>query len=162
MAPRILGWTRTLSSDWYEIQWSGGTTQEEILGWLRTSNLVGPQFWGLVLLFSQVAFLLFLIALFRQGDEVQDTKDRRSYWLREAAALATIVGGVALLGRIGQQIYTLVELRRHGDDVAWLGSPSPGTIIVGMAVNILPELCWMLAAYIVYKSVPVQPAVEGV
>jgi hypothetical protein len=106
-----------------------------------------------------VAFLLFLIALFRHGNDVRDTEVRRSYWLREAAALATVVGGFALLGRIGQRVYVLVELRRQSDDGAWFGSPRPGQIIVGMVISIIPEVCWMLAAYIVYKSVPPASAV---
>jgi hypothetical protein len=124
--------------------------------WFRTSNSF-DRLWGTPLLASQAAFMPFLVALFWHRNEVGDKEAGRSYWLREVAALTAIMSGLALIWRIGQQAYVSANLLRHG--LAWFGvAPSAGQFIGSYTLTVLQEVCWMLAAYIVYRSAPAQPA----
>jgi hypothetical protein len=137
-------WAQILSFDRQAIQRFSATTEEsKIWGWLWTSDHAS-QFWGLVHLFSAVASLAFIIALFLHWNERQQPESRQSFWLRELAALTTLGGGIDL-------IWGIVRLAIH----------PPGNLAASMALDLLPGLCWMITTYIIYRSVPAQPAVAA-
>ena len=148
---------RMLSADLDGIQQSSGTTvASRIAEWFATSNS-WPQFWNLVLLFAESSVLWFLIALIRGRRRVRESETRRLYWLREIAALTTIIGGFAVILGVGQYIPAFVEARRNPEGF-WLVGVSVPQFIVRAVFNIAPQVCMMLLAWIIYKSVPAQTA----
>lgn len=153
VAPGGHDFARALSADWREIQSSaGGTVAAQIADWLQMSR-VAPQLWNLILLLSQAVFLVFLTALYRHLGSTGNAGLQRAYWLREIAALTTIVGGLGLILQIGGQTRAWARHRALDDVYA---SPSVMKFILQLMLDVLPDICAMVAAWIIYKSVPTQ------
>ncbi len=138
-------WVRFLSFDTEEIGRSKAwTTWLKVLGWLQTAQAPGRQFWLLVSFFSSVALLLFIIALLRHGNERADSGGRRTYWLREIAALTTIIGVIQLGWRLSRFAVALARGTWH-----WSS---------GFALVSVDDICLTLVAWIVYRSLQSSPA----
>jgi len=142
VADSVRHWIRFLSFDWEEIHWSkDATIWLKVLDWLQTSRTPGRQLWLFVLFASSVTLLLFMIALLLHGNEPHDGERRRVYWLREMAAFTTIVGVIEFASRLARFGYAIALGRRD-----WTVS--------AFAIDSLSNACWMLTAWIIYRSVP--------
>jgi hypothetical protein len=155
IAPGALGLKTLLPRDWHEIQWGDDTTEAgRIWSWLRKSTTAMPQFWALIAWLSLVAFAWFLVELFRKHGEPVTDDARRLYRLRELAALTTIIGGLAVVRRLGGVIVGVFVLQRRValDDTLIMDRPLH--YVVANLLGSVPEVCWMTTAWIVYRSLP--------
>jgi len=121
------------------------------LGWSETSR-AHTWLWHVDNLLSQLAIVLFLVALiWHERDADGKSEPGRWFGLREVAALTAILWAGALLWGIGQRVYADVDLWKHG--MAW-HDLFPPRLVLEYAFS--PLVCWMLTAYIIYRSVPAQ------
>ena len=146
VADSVRNWIRFLSYDWEQIHRSkAATIWLKTFDWLQTSGTPGRQFWLLVLFASSVTLLFFMIALLLHANEPRESEWRRVYWLREMAALTTIIGVVEFISRAASFGYAAASGRQD-----WSLS--------AFAINSLSNACWMFTAWIIYRSVPSSPA----
>ena len=154
--PNVYGWILMLRQAWNEMQAFGLATQaDNFWAWFHETSTAWGETWRLIGLFAQLAFMLFLIALFRYRNQPPESGVRQSYLLREAAALATITGGLAVILNLGRQVYAALEFINHHNDWSF-GESTLGQLVVRNALSIVPEVCWMIAAYIVCLSQPIR------
>lgn len=115
--------------------------------WLRgpgwRSLIYGPQLWTIVL--SQLAFVTFLAALCRYGSAAQGGEWRRSVLVRESAAFATVAAGLMIVVDIGRLALAPGDLPR---------------LFLSISINLVPQVCWMLGAYVVFRSQDEPPAAD--
>ncbi len=91
------------------------------------------------------AFALFCGALFRYGDEAPREGARPVRLVKEAAAFATIAGGLVLTIRLAQILY--VTATTYSEQRVRSGNTfSPGLY------GLVPLAVWMLGAYVVFRS----------
>ncbi len=152
VAPTLYLTKTTLAADAYEIQWTSGSTVAEKLAVWRRSDKAIQQLWAMIALCFVVAFLVLLVALYRS--RVPEAESVPTYWLREMAALTTIVGGLALLALIGWRIYVLARFGQGWEYDNFSDRPTLIWRVWSTLNSVLPEACEMLAAYIVYRSIP--------
>jgi hypothetical protein len=115
--------------------------------WTQTSDLAN-QAWSALASLAELAIFSFLLALFLQKDQSQE---RPSNLLREAAALATITAGLVLILSLAGTVYGAVELRRQ------TGSrfgEMLGSLVARSLLSMIPRACELIAAYIIFKSQP--------
>jgi hypothetical protein len=145
------GVLRELQRDLINVRLFGGpTVAASLWGWLQTRD-AGTLVSGALILLSQLAFLLFLIALVRQPSGAVVAHRQPVSSLRIAALAAALVGGLAVILNMGQQVYAAVEF--SGSSWPWLGTMTRTQFIFRNASSGLPGLCWAMAAWIVYKGV---------
>ncbi|MCP5120423.1 MAG: hypothetical protein GY953_57245 [bacterium] len=138
VAPGIYRWVQLMAGYWAEARWAEGTTVAgKIWNWGEISQ---ARTWALhgVIVVSRLAVILFLVALVRHTDETPDAETRRSYVLREVAALATIVSGLAVVSFAVSGVVNSFAFSR----------------ILSTVTSLLPQACVTVTAYIVYKSLP--------
>ena len=152
-APNVYGWILMLRQDWHEIQSFGGATEiDNFWAWQHLTAKAGGLTWSTVELFAQMAVILFLVALLRYRNQPPESGVHQSHLLREMAALATITGGLGVILSIGRQVYAAVEFSKHQNEWAWFGGSTLGQFVVRNSLSTIPEVCLMIAAYIVYRS----------
>jgi hypothetical protein len=150
--PNLYGWILMLRQDWHRIQAFGLATQADNLwAWFHETSTSWDKTWSLILLFAQLAFMLFLIALIRYRNQPPESGVRQSHLLREAAALATITGGLAVILSIGGHVYAALRFSKHQYE---FGGSTLEQLVVRSALSMIPDVCCMIAAYIVYRSQP--------
>ena len=155
LAPETWGLAQLLSRDWTNIELASGiTVASKLKDWLVTAK-PWPQLWYLTTVLAEAAFVWFLIALVRGRRNVGRAETRRSYWLREMAALTTIVSGLAVILAFVMRVYGFLQAR-HDPEQLWLGAFSGPHYFVQTIYGLVPETSSMLLAWIIYKSVPAQ------
>jgi hypothetical protein len=153
--PGMFGVLREVQRDLINVRLFGAPTLAASLwGWLQTRD-AGTLASGTLILLSQLAFLLFLIALARQESGAVVAHQQPAPSLRTAALAAVLVGGLAVILNMGQQVYAAVEFSESS--WPWLGTVTRGQFIFRNASSGLPGLCWAMAAWIVYKGVSCVP-----
>ena len=163
VAPDIFGSVGVLSRNLYEIRTSPETLYgAKIWHWLSTSNAGWYRFWNPVSWLSLVAFVFFLLALLHKRDAPGDPDAPRSNRVRMMAAATAILGGLSLLWGIGQFINMNIRwntaVLQHPELHGLYHNPVR-QFLTRWLPHSIPSVCWMLAAYIVYRSVPAaQPA----
>jgi hypothetical protein len=130
---------RFLHSDWSQIQRLGGAA------YVLSSSLD---------LLAQVAYILFLVAMFRHASDGLGTGLRGSRLLGQVAKLAVVVWSVVLLGIIAAGIYWSIEYpyfqnlaRQNGREPQALG-----TDLLHRMRALLQQACLMVPPLIVWKS----------
>ncbi len=117
----------------------------------RTPDLAN-QVWAALGSLSELAFCLFLFALFLQKDQLQA---HVSSALREIAALAAITAAFVVVLSVGGTVYGALELRKQAS-IQFVGD-SVGKLVARSLISMLPRVCELIAAYIVFKSLPKMP-----
>jgi hypothetical protein len=157
-APGVLGWVLALRRDLHEIQAFGRiTVAGNFLAWLDETSQAGDRTWQTISVFAEVAFVLFLVALFLYRNESAEAGPRLSRPLRKAAALATIMGGLGTILNIGVQVYAATQFRKPEPFIDDLFTPGPRTLgqfIVKNALSMIPDECFLVAAFVVYRAQP--------
>ena len=154
VAPALYHWKTSLATAVGEIQIEARSTVAAKLGLWLSERQAAQQLWGLVPLCASVTFLLVLIAFY--VNTASSTGPTRTWWLREVAALTSITGGISLLWGTAWRAWFLARA---------IYPPEPVRFAWTTIRSIVPDLCWMLTAYIIYRSVPsasssVEPAAE--
>ena len=117
----------------------------------RTPGLAN-QVWATLGSLSELAFCLFLFALFFQKDQPQAYV---STALREIAALAAITAALVVVLSLGGTVYGALELRKQAS-IQFVGD-SVGKLVTRSLISMIPRLCELIAAYIIFKSQPRMP-----
>ncbi len=137
--PQLYGLARGLQQS-PDLRWfKGATVAQQLWGWLRTP-WAGTLAWESLILLSQVAFVLFLIALFRRGLLPEITDGHAQLIATRIATVAVFMGGLAVALNVSQVCYAAVVF----------GAKS--NLSLQYALYPLPNLCWGMAAWIVYKG----------
>jgi len=125
--------------------------RQDLQGVSQTPNLAN-QVWAALGSLSEFAFCLFLVALFFQKDQLQtDTSSS----LRETAALAAITAALVVVLSLGGMVYGAVELRKQAS-IQYVGD-SVGKLLARSLISMIPRICELIAAYIIFKSQPRMP-----
>ncbi|HVY94569.1 MAG TPA: hypothetical protein VHA14_17525 [Bryobacteraceae bacterium] len=104
---------------------------------------------NIAMIVSLLASVLFLIFLTRQSGSPSQT----SPLFRTIAQIASIAGVAALVIRIGGQIYAaLVFTPRDYATALVYGQITRSQFILSGALSALPDFCWTVAAWIIFKS----------
>jgi hypothetical protein len=90
----------------------GATVAAKVWGWLQT-GVAGILVVGTSTLLSQLAFPLLLFALIREESGRVVADQRTALFLRRAAQVAVLVGGLALVLNVVQQVYAAVSFKRN-------------------------------------------------
>jgi hypothetical protein len=140
---------RFLHSDWSQIQRLGGAT------YVLSSSLG---------LFSQVTYILFLVAIFHHTSDGLETGVRVSRLLGQVAKLAVVVWSLVLLGIIAAGIYWSIEypyfqnLAQHnGRELTPLGKD-----LLQRMRALLQQACLIVPPLIVWKSQRFQSGIADV
>ncbi|HYL76260.1 MAG TPA: hypothetical protein VEU96_18765 [Bryobacteraceae bacterium] len=159
--PGIIGWAPVLRADVYEISSFGGITlADNIIGWFnQQSSKIVIQFWDVVGIFWQVTIVLLLIALSRCRGTLPESDARPSRLLRKVAVLAAITSGLALIIDIGGTVHWVANLDKSQSNWFPFTVPTMGQVIFRSTINMIPELCRLAVAVIVYRSLPTYASV---
>jgi hypothetical protein len=151
-APQAYWWFRSLAADWPGLQWSqGGAAFRTIWEWAATLNL-GREFWNAAAIFANVAFVLFLIAVFRHRDETSQAGARQSRLLRETAALATGAAGLSVLWLLAAEPFAAIAAHNQWRS-PWLG-PQMLRLYLGNAWQLVQVACSVVAPLAIYRMQP--------
>ena len=126
------------------------TLAAQLWGWLQTP-WVESLTWDALTLISQMAFILFLVALFRHGQASPLADEPPQTAIRKAALIASLAGTLAVALNIAELIYAAAKLGTYAGQSTWAPEPS-GPFIVRSALLPIPGLCWTVAAWIIYKG----------
>ena len=150
VAPATYRWILSWRRQWINFRLASGATEaEKFAHWLPTSDVVSLVQMTIAVL-SQVALLLLLISIYVQQDQTDNGRGS-SRLLREAAALATMVIGLAVIISIGRQIYADVTFRKQSD---LFGAVTLAQYVLRNVLGMIPLFCELAVAFIVYKSQP--------
>jgi hypothetical protein len=139
----VLSWRR----EWINFRLASGVTEaERLLHWLTNAALT-MQLELTLGAFSQAALLLLLIAIYVHTREPADAHS--SHVLRETAALATMIVGLAIIISVGQQIYGAV-IFRPSDDL--LSTTTLSQYVLRNAISTIPRVCELVVAYVIFRS----------
>lgn len=158
-APDAYGWALALQRNLTNIRLEGqSTVAANLRNWFRTSDSVAL-FWSTTIIFSEVAFLFFLVAVFRRSvQRLAPPTAQHLRYLLGAAQVATVAGALAVLLNIGQQIYTAINFFPWQSDFHWMTRTQ---FILRNAVGAVWYLCWAVAPWIVYKGIRGDPRNEA-
>jgi hypothetical protein len=147
-------WIRSLSSYLAALltfDWDNGATSVLVLG--RDPRTVG-QLSTCLLISSNIAYILLLIAIFGHTNERTETDIPVSGPLREMTKAAVILWGfvvVAVLLGLVLTPYTFYTLRNSALQIGRT-PPALGDMLLSQARTVLVQACMFAAPYIVYKS----------
>ena len=148
------GWIRSLGRYWTAmttVDWRTGA--ESVLIFVRDPRTIG-QLTTCLEICANIAYILLLIALFRQPSEHSETDLPVSRLLKRMAKMATIAWGVIVLAvLLGLLLapYTFYTLRNYA---LQLGRTPPTFeyLLVKQIRIVLQQACLFAASYVVYKS----------
>ncbi len=142
------GWVQRLAWFFSDLRLGSGkkTGAAGLWDWL-TGKEWGPFLGSTTALLAEGALIVLLIAIYRYQESSPLVSTRPSRLLTEAAALATMVGGLAVILQLLQVPVTLIRMRNQLSLSRGIGG-----FMLGGIIATLPPAASMLAAYILYRG----------
>jgi hypothetical protein len=158
--PRIIGLLQVVYQSLPYIHSYGGKTEAARLGrWLY--HFYVPYVWGAVTLLSYLSVILFLVFLMLSKGDSSSGNERSACMVRRTALIATIVGGLAVGWNLFGQVYSAVKYTPRNiyglsifNDADLNDIETKLHFILRHSFSVIPLLCWLSVAWIVYKGIP--------
>ena len=137
----------------------GANVAEQFYGWVRNPWVVSL-LWGALGFLSQLSLIFFLVSLLRQGKLMNASYRHESRLARRIAAFSVFIGVLVVVLSLSASSYSAFMVYRGRTQIAWLGAEAPNQSVLRGALSLLPQICWTLVAWIVYKGLARPPKVE--